>query len=52
MIVEVYQPGSERTVRIAGSPLKFTRTPSSVRRRAPRLDEDHAAIIQDWDGRS
>jgi crotonobetainyl-CoA:carnitine CoA-transferase CaiB-like acyl-CoA transferase len=50
MIVEVDQPGSRRPVRIAGSPLKFTATPSSVRHRAPRLDEDRAAIIHDWGG--
>jgi crotonobetainyl-CoA:carnitine CoA-transferase CaiB-like acyl-CoA transferase len=50
MIVEVDQPGSQRPVRIAGSPLKFTLTPSGVRRRAPRLDEDRAAVLDDWGG--
>jgi len=48
MIVEVEQPGSARPVRIAGSPLKFTRTPSEVRRRAPLLDEDRTAILEEW----
>jgi crotonobetainyl-CoA:carnitine CoA-transferase CaiB-like acyl-CoA transferase len=48
MIVEVEQPGSARPVEIAGSPLKFTRTPSAVRRRAPRLDEDRSEILDDW----
>lgn len=48
MIVEVEQPGSAHPVRIAGSPMKFTRTPSGVRRRAPLLDEDRTAILQDW----
>jgi crotonobetainyl-CoA:carnitine CoA-transferase CaiB-like acyl-CoA transferase len=48
MIVEVEQPGSARPVRIAGSPLKFTRTPSEVRRRAPLLDEDRSAILEEW----
>jgi crotonobetainyl-CoA:carnitine CoA-transferase CaiB-like acyl-CoA transferase len=48
MIVEVDQPGSSRRVQIAGSPLKFTRTPSQVRRRAPLLDEDRAAILEEW----
>lgn len=50
MIVEVEQPGSRRPVRIVGSPLKFTRTPSGVRHRAPRLDEDRAAVLNDWGG--
>jgi crotonobetainyl-CoA:carnitine CoA-transferase CaiB-like acyl-CoA transferase len=50
MIVEVDQPGAGRTVRIAGSPLKFTLTPAGVRHRAPRLDEDRAAILRDWGG--
>jgi crotonobetainyl-CoA:carnitine CoA-transferase CaiB-like acyl-CoA transferase len=48
MIVEVEQPGSARPVRITGSPVKFTRTPSAVRRRAPLLDEDRAGILADW----
>ena len=49
MIVEVEQPGSGRTVRIAGSPIKLTQTPSGVRRRAPLLDEDRAAILSGWE---
>jgi crotonobetainyl-CoA:carnitine CoA-transferase CaiB-like acyl-CoA transferase len=48
MIVEVEQPGSAHPVRIAGSPLKFTRTPTSIRRRAPLLDEDRADVLDDW----
>jgi crotonobetainyl-CoA:carnitine CoA-transferase CaiB-like acyl-CoA transferase len=50
MIVEVEQPGSQRPVRIVGSPLKFTLTPSGVRHRAPRLNEDRAAVFNDWGG--
>jgi crotonobetainyl-CoA:carnitine CoA-transferase CaiB-like acyl-CoA transferase len=48
MIVEVEQPGSAHPVRIAGSPLKFASTPSSIRRRAPLLDEDRASVLDDW----
>jgi crotonobetainyl-CoA:carnitine CoA-transferase CaiB-like acyl-CoA transferase len=48
MIVEVEQPGSAHPVRIAGSPLKFSRTPSTVRRRAPLLGEDRADVLDDW----
>jgi crotonobetainyl-CoA:carnitine CoA-transferase CaiB-like acyl-CoA transferase len=48
MIVEVEQPGSAHPVRIAGSPLKFSRTPSAVRRRAPLLGEDGADVLADW----
>jgi crotonobetainyl-CoA:carnitine CoA-transferase CaiB-like acyl-CoA transferase len=52
MIVEVEQPGSSRPVSIAGSPLKFTRTPAEIRRRAPLLDEDRTAILEEWRGTS
>jgi crotonobetainyl-CoA:carnitine CoA-transferase CaiB-like acyl-CoA transferase len=32
-------------MRIAGQPIKFARTPSGVRRRAPDLGEDTAAVL-------
>ena len=40
MIVQVDQPGSTRPVSIAGSPIKMTETPGTVRGRAPLLGED------------
>jgi crotonobetainyl-CoA:carnitine CoA-transferase CaiB-like acyl-CoA transferase len=49
MLVELPQPGSDRPVVVAGQPLKFTRTPAEVTRRAPTLGEDDADwIIADW----
>jgi len=49
MLVEVEQPGSDRPVTIAGAPIKFSRTPSSVRGRGPKLGEDDSeAILQEW----
>jgi crotonobetainyl-CoA:carnitine CoA-transferase CaiB-like acyl-CoA transferase len=40
MLVEVEQPGSERPVVIAGSPIKMSATPVAVRGRAPTLGQD------------
>jgi crotonobetainyl-CoA:carnitine CoA-transferase CaiB-like acyl-CoA transferase len=40
MIVPVEQPGAAAPVRVAGVPIKMTRTPGGVRRRAPFLGED------------
>ena len=39
MLVEVEQPGSVEPVVIAGVPIKLSRTPGGVRRRAPLLNE-------------
>jgi crotonobetainyl-CoA:carnitine CoA-transferase CaiB-like acyl-CoA transferase len=39
MLVEVEQPGSQSPVTIAGVPVKLSRTPGSVRHRAPLLGE-------------
>jgi crotonobetainyl-CoA:carnitine CoA-transferase CaiB-like acyl-CoA transferase len=39
MLAEVQQPGSATPVVIAGVPIKLTRTPGGVRRRAPLLGE-------------
>ena len=49
MLVEVEQPGSDTPVTIAGSPIKFSSTPSGVRRRGPKLGEDAVAtILDEW----
>jgi succinyl-CoA:mesaconate CoA transferase len=48
MIAKVEQPGSATPVGIAGSALKFTGTPTQIRRRAPRLDEDRAQVLEEW----
>ena len=45
MIVEVEQPGST-PIRIAGTPIKMTRTPGGVRRRSPILGEDTRAQLK------
>jgi len=39
MIVEVEQPGSASPIRVAGVPIKMSRTPGGVRRRSPLLGE-------------
>jgi len=39
MLVPVAQPGADREVTVAGSPIKMTETPPEVRGRAPLLDE-------------
>ncbi len=52
MLVEVEEPGSDQPVTIAGAPIKFSRTPSSVLRRGPRLGEDDVtAVLSAWSGR-
>ncbi len=40
MIVPVEQPNGDPPVRVAGVPIKMTRTPGGVRRRAPLLGEN------------
>ena len=45
MLVEVEQPGSNTPVTIAGSPIKFSATPSGVRGRGPMLGEETAAVV-------
>jgi crotonobetainyl-CoA:carnitine CoA-transferase CaiB-like acyl-CoA transferase len=39
MLVSVEQPGSSAAATIAGVPIKLSRTPASIRHRAPLLDE-------------
>jgi crotonobetainyl-CoA:carnitine CoA-transferase CaiB-like acyl-CoA transferase len=46
MLVSVDQPGSREPVVIAGQPLKFSRTPSGVYRRAPMLGEHSEEILE------
>ena len=49
MLVQLDQPGSDRPITVAGQPVKFTRTPAEVGRRAPTLGEDDVdAIIAGW----
>jgi len=49
MLVEVEQPGSTTPVTIAGSPLKFSSTPASVRGRGPKLGEQKPdAVLAEW----
>jgi crotonobetainyl-CoA:carnitine CoA-transferase CaiB-like acyl-CoA transferase len=45
MLAEIDCEGLPGPMRIAGQPIKFTRTPSEVRRRAPHLGEDTAAVL-------
>jgi formyl-CoA transferase len=50
MLIELEQPGSEDPVVVAGQPLKFTRTPSAVRQRAPKLGEHSVdEVIAGWE---
>ena len=49
MLVELEQPGSDRPITVAGQPVKFTRTPTNVGRRAPTLGEhDVDAVLAEW----
>jgi crotonobetainyl-CoA:carnitine CoA-transferase CaiB-like acyl-CoA transferase len=49
MLVSLEQPGSDDPVVVAGQPLKFTRTPASVRQRAPTLGEQSVdAVLAGW----
>jgi len=45
MIKEVEVPGDNPSVKLAGSPIKFTRTTTDIYRRAPLLDEHRAEIL-------
>ncbi|SEE76959.1 Crotonobetainyl-CoA:carnitine CoA-transferase CaiB [Rhizobiales bacterium GAS191] len=45
MIVDLEQPGST-TIRIAGVPIKMTKTPGGVHRRAPLLGEDSLELLR------
>jgi crotonobetainyl-CoA:carnitine CoA-transferase CaiB-like acyl-CoA transferase len=45
MLVETPLPGDNPPVVLAGSPIKFTETPSGIYARAPRLGEHTAALL-------
>ena len=45
MLVDAEQPGSREPVKIAGVPIKLSRTPGAVRHRAPLLGEHTAEIL-------
>ncbi|MCU1482547.1 MAG: CoA transferase [Subtercola sp.] len=47
MLIEVENPGSSKPAVIAGQPIKFSRTPTDVHRRAPFLNENAAAIREE-----
>jgi crotonobetainyl-CoA:carnitine CoA-transferase CaiB-like acyl-CoA transferase len=49
MLVEVEQPGSATPVKIAGVPVKLSRTPGGIRHRAPLLGEDTDAVLAGLD---
>ncbi|HEY1928926.1 MAG TPA: CoA transferase [Caulobacteraceae bacterium] len=46
MLAEIECPGFPEPVRIAGQPIKFARTPSAVRGRAPDLGRDTAEVLR------
>jgi crotonobetainyl-CoA:carnitine CoA-transferase CaiB-like acyl-CoA transferase len=46
MLVDVEQPGSATPVKVAGVPIKMSRTPGGVRRRAPLLGEHTREILE------
>ena len=48
MLAEVEQPGMDRPVMVPNSPIKLTRTPSGVRRRAPLLGEHTDEVLREW----
>jgi formyl-CoA transferase len=47
MLAEVEHPGTNRTVTIAGTPIKFTQTPGGVRHRAPMFGEHTDDVLKE-----
>ncbi len=45
MLVEVEQPGNNRPITLAGSPIKLTGTPSGIYRRPPKIGEHGEEIL-------
>ena len=45
MLVEVEQPGNNRPITLAGSPIKLTGTPSGIYRRPPKIGEHSEEIL-------
>ena len=48
MLVEVEHPGAHRPLTIANTPIRMSRTPGGVRRRAPLIGEDTDRILSDF----
>lgn len=48
MLVEVEQPGAVRGLTIAGSPVRMSKTPGGVRRRAPMIGEHTDFALADF----
>jgi crotonobetainyl-CoA:carnitine CoA-transferase CaiB-like acyl-CoA transferase len=46
MLVDVEQPGSATPVKVAGVPVKMSRTPGRVRHRAPLLGENTREVLE------
>jgi len=47
MLAEVPHPGTDRTVTIAGTPIKFSETPGGVRNRAPMFGEHTEDVLRE-----
>jgi crotonobetainyl-CoA:carnitine CoA-transferase CaiB-like acyl-CoA transferase len=47
MLADVDHPGTDRLVTIAGTPIKLTRTPGGVRRRAPMFGEHTDDVLRE-----
>jgi crotonobetainyl-CoA:carnitine CoA-transferase CaiB-like acyl-CoA transferase len=45
MLVEVEQPGDNRSITLAGPPIKLTATPSAIYRRPPNIGEHSDEIL-------
>ncbi len=48
MIVDVPHPELEQSVRIAGTPVKLSRTPGGVQRRAPCIGEHNEEVLTEY----
>jgi crotonobetainyl-CoA:carnitine CoA-transferase CaiB-like acyl-CoA transferase len=48
MLIEVEHPGAHRPLTIANTPIRMSRTPGGVRRRAPLTGEDTDRILTDF----
>ena len=46
MLAEIEIEGFPGPMRVAGPPIKLTRTPSAVRRRGPDLGEDTLSVLR------
>ena len=52
MLAEVEQPGIERKVTIANTPIRMTATQGGVRTRSPLLGEHTDEVLSEWLGYS